>query len=494
GDTANELLGRRLRLVALLEGRDLAAFDAELEAFAITAQGLGHARVSWCVPLWRATRVLLQGRFTECGRQNADAARVARQAGLAAAERHCTVQLFGLRRAQDRVVELEALARSLAAAPTDGGDSGATVACLLGLLGRDGEARTALSRLALDGFAAVALDSRWLATMVELAELAATLDQKREAGGLYEMLLPHARLFAVEAEAADCHGSVSRSLGLLAHTLGRWDEADTHFRRAHDDNSAAGAPLLVAHTGRQWSALLRARDVGRDWERGLELLTEAEAVYRRLGVDRLADDARQVLARSHEPPARERQGSGNTFHPEGREWVLSYGGVEVRLADRLGLHDLAALLANPARSFHVTDLAAGIFVGGVGQAGQAAPATAAGGGNGVGVELEARARDECRARLAELDHELAEGGHDRDPLQVSLAWAERDSLAAELAALGGTRAADDDPVERARRTVSMRIGLALDRIDAAHFTLGRHLRHSVRTGMFCPSEPEMPTT
>ncbi|MGI9022914.1 MAG: hypothetical protein ACR2HV_06750, partial [Acidimicrobiales bacterium] len=85
GDTANELLGRRLRLVALLEGRELAAFDAELDAFAATVHGLGHpgpsgppggvtARLAWWVPLWRATRVLLQGRFTECGRQNADAA------------------------------------------------------------------------------------------------------------------------------------------------------------------------------------------------------------------------------------------------------------------------------------------------------------------------------------------------------------------------------------------------------------------------------------
>jgi len=81
-----------------------------------------------------------------------------------------------------------------------------------------------------------------------------------------------------------------------------------------------------------------------------------------------------------------------------------------------------------------------------------------------------------------------------DPVRVSLAMAERDFIADELAfASGAERSSAGDPVERARRAVATRIRLCLDRIDTAHPALGRHLRHSVRTGTFCSYEPEMPT-
>ncbi|HEX3394229.1 MAG TPA: ATP-binding protein [Acidimicrobiales bacterium] len=465
------LLGRRLRVVALLEDGRLTAADAEISEFASIADRIGQPRFTWIVALWGAMRALLQGRFAESERRNAWAAALGRRAGVGRVDTLCMVQFFHLRVAQDRVVELEMAARSVTSRPDDRVASEATTVQLLGLLGRDGEAGVELAVLAADRFAAVDPDPRWLATMAALAEVAATLDQHSEAAVLYELLVPHARCFAIEAMGATCHGSVSRHLGLLAHALGRWDEADDHFRRALADNEAAGAPLLVAHTRLQWSALLRARDLVSDWERGLELLTGAEVIYRRLGVDRLADEARQVLARSHEPPASERSGAGNAFRRQGDAWVLSYGGVEVRLADSLGMHDLGTLLANPDRSFHVTDLVAG-----------ASP-----------PDVDARARAEYRARLAELDEETADPI--LDPVRVSLALAERDFIAGELAfASDAPQASVTDPVERARRAVATRMRLCLDRIDAAHPTLGRHLRHSVRTGTFCSYEPEMPTT
>jgi tetratricopeptide (TPR) repeat protein len=471
GDREAELLGRRLRVVALLEDGRVTDADAEISAFAAIADRLGQPRFSWIVALWGAMRALLQGRFAECERRNAEAAALGRRAGIGRVDTLCMVQFFHLRVAQDRVVELEMAARSLTSRPGDRVASDATTAHLLGLLGRDGEAGVELAALAADRFAAIDPDPRWLATMAALAEVAATLDQHSEAAVLYDLLGPHSRCFAVEAVGATCHGSVSRHLGLLAHALGRWDEADDHFRHALDDNESAGAPLLVAHTRLQWSALLRARDLVTDWERGLELLTGAEVIYRRLSVDRLADEARQVLARSHEPPASERSGAGNSFGRQGDDWALSYGGVEVRVADSLGMHDLGTLLANPDRSFHVTDLVGG-----------ASP-----------PDVDAVARAEYRARLSELDDESADPT--LDPVRVSLALAERDFIAGELSfASGAPPASVADPVERARRAVATRIRLCLDRIDAAHPTLGRHLRHSVRTGTFCSYEPEMPTT
>jgi len=495
GDLETELIGRRLRVVALLEGGLVEAVDAEIAAFASITDRLGQPRLSWIVALWQGMRALLQGRFAECERRNAEVAALGRRARSDRVDALATVQFFGLRVAQDRLVELEAPARALAARPEARADSGATHACLLGLLGRDGGACGELARLAEGRFGAVGdHDDRWLAALVVLAELAATLDRRPEAAVLYDLLCPHARCFAVEAMGAVCHGSVSRHLGLLAHALGRWDEADTHFRHAIDDNTSAGAPLLVAHTRSQWSALRRARDLQTDWEQGLELLVGAEAIYRRLGVDRLADEARQILARSHEPAASERGGAGNAFRPEGDRWLLSYGGAQASVADSLGMHDLAAFLANPGRSFHVLDLAAGVFAGGVGQAGQRARPAPGSAGNDLSLphpDLDAQARSEYRARLAELDAIDATA----DPVRASLARAERDFIDGELADVTGLNELEPgaDPAERARRAVAARIRLSLDRIDDVHPALGRHLRHAVRTATFCSYEPEIPT-
>ncbi len=495
GDLETELVGRRLRVVALLEGGLVDAVDAEIAAFASITDRLGQPRLSWIVALWRGMRALLQGRFAECERRSSEVAALGHRARSDRIDALATVQFFGLRVAQDRLVELEAPARALAARPEARADSGATTACLLGLLGRDGGACGELARLAEDRFGAVGdQDERWLAALVVLAELAATLDRRPEAAVLYDLLCPYAHVFAVEAMGSVCHGSVSRHLGLLAHALGRWDEADTHFRHAIEENTSAGAPLLVAHTRSQWSALRRARDLSTDWEQGLELLVGAEAIYRRLGVDRLADEARQILARSHEPAASERGGAGNAFRPEGDRWLLSYGGAQASVPDSLGMHDLAAFLANPGRSFHVLDLAAGVFAGGVGQAGQrarTAPGTAGSDPSLPPPDFDAQARSEYRTRLAELDAIDATA----DPVRASLARAERDFIDDELADVTGLHELEPgaDPAERARRALAARIRLSLDRIDDVHPALGRHLRHAVRTGTFCSYEPEIPT-
>jgi len=70
---------------------------------------------------------------------------------------------------------------------------------------------------------------------------------------------------------------------------------------------------------------------------------------------------------------------------------------------------------------------------------------------------------------------------------------EREWIAAELAAaygLHGRSRLTGDPVERARQAVKWRIRHAIGRVEQAHPALGRHLRNSIRTGVFCAYLPE----
>ena len=60
------LLGRRLRLVALLETGAIADWDADALAYQTAAEALRHPLYAWYVPLWRGMRALAAGRFGEC--------------------------------------------------------------------------------------------------------------------------------------------------------------------------------------------------------------------------------------------------------------------------------------------------------------------------------------------------------------------------------------------------------------------------------------------
>ena len=60
------LLGRRLRLVALLEAGAIAEWEADALVYQTAAEALRHPLYAWYVPLWRGMRALAAGRFGEC--------------------------------------------------------------------------------------------------------------------------------------------------------------------------------------------------------------------------------------------------------------------------------------------------------------------------------------------------------------------------------------------------------------------------------------------
>ncbi|MGH9281609.1 MAG: hypothetical protein ACRD0S_01595, partial [Acidimicrobiales bacterium] len=72
-----------------------------------------------------------------------------------------------------------------------------------------------------------------------------------------------------------------------------------------------------------------------------------------------------------------------------------------------------------------------------------------------------------------------------------------DALLAQLSGgvgLGGRARRAGSSAEKARVTVTRRIRDAMARVEAAHPELGRHLRHSVRTGAFCAYDPVTPVS
>lgn len=186
---------------------------------------------------------------------------------------------------------------------------------------------------------------------------------------------------------------------------------------------------------------------------------------------------------------------GNSLVREGELWSMTYAGTVIRLKDAKGMHDLLRLLATPGTEIACVDLAGAVIrVPASKSRGDAAVDLGLEGD--VGAVLDERARNEYRQRLVDLEAELGDAEEANDPERASRIRQERsfliDELGAAVGLMGKSRRALD-PTERARKAVTWRLRDAINRIDAAHPELGRHLQHSVRTGTFCAYDPVTPT-
>jgi tetratricopeptide (TPR) repeat protein len=458
GDRSTELLGRRLRLVALLELGRIAAADAEIEAYARLARVVRQPLYGWYVPLWRAMRALMRADFDACARLLDEAAALGAQAHSDNATMLTeSLRWYLLRETGDTEGPIAILDRWAPYAAVFGVQFRLAATLTLADAGRMEEARTRLDADAL-AIRTMPVDSEWLSALGQLAQVIARIGGHPLAGWAYAALLPHRDRFGVEGIGAAWWGSVERPLGLLAASLGRIEEAVGHFDAAVAANRAAGCPLYVAVTLRDAGLALADQD----------RLRAALALFRELGVPRRVAELEARIAPA--TPA-------NVFRREGDVWTLGYAGRVVLLKDVKGLRDLATLVAHPGREVAASELASA--PGAVVQA-------------GLGDVVDRRARDAYKARLLELDDELQEADAAGDAERSARAHEERAAILAQLAGaygLGGRPRRVGADTERARQAVTWRIRDALARIEAVHPELGQHLRRSVRTGTFCVYAP-----
>lgn len=127
-----------------------------------------------------------------------------------------------------------------------------------------------------------------------LAEVAAYLEDRDRAAIFYSLLLPHARLNPL-ASGEVALGSVERYLGILASTTSRWTEAARHFEDALAMNESMGARPWLAHTQHDYARMLLDHGSPGDRERAYQLLDQALAIYRELGMESYAASAGALL-------------------------------------------------------------------------------------------------------------------------------------------------------------------------------------------------------
>jgi tetratricopeptide (TPR) repeat protein len=241
----------------------------------------------------RAALATGEGRFDEAEPVIFEALQRGQGARAADAVTAFGAQLYTLRWLQGRPGEVESLFRDAAEASPNVPVYRASLSLIYSELGRRDEARDALERLAGRSFSDIPQDFVWMITVMLLAEVCAALKDAPRVGHLRGLLLPYADLNMTVAHVVSC-GAASRSLGLLATVLERWEEAERHFRDAIEMNTRMGFRPWVAMTQLNFAQMLMRRNAAPDRERAEALLREALAAAEEMGMAKVAADCRAL--------------------------------------------------------------------------------------------------------------------------------------------------------------------------------------------------------
>jgi len=153
------------------------------------------------------------------------------------------------------------------------------------LRGQREASRREFDTVAARGFDTLRRDEHWLVNMGTLSTVAVLLGDRDRGAQLYDLMLPYADLVFVHDLLRSVGGTVASALGSIATLLGRYDEGERHYRRAHALETAMGGMTAVMDRP-GYARLLLLRGRPGDRARGLALLEEVCREMARLGVRR----------------------------------------------------------------------------------------------------------------------------------------------------------------------------------------------------------------
>jgi class 3 adenylate cyclase/tetratricopeptide (TPR) repeat protein len=242
---------------------------------------LAQPGLRWITAWARVSAPLLAGRLDEAEQLANAALALGRAAGERDASVFFAVQQFAIRFEQGRLGELETSLAGQAASLPGLPMLQLMLALLYVELDRDQEARSTLARFS-GGFPGLARDILAMRSLTLGASVAAHLGDSGVAEMLSNLLTPYADQLVVMVGTVN--GSVTHYLGMLATTLGRFDEAQARFATAAATHERIEAAPWLARTRLEWARMLLSRHQPGDAERAGELLGQVMATARDLGL------------------------------------------------------------------------------------------------------------------------------------------------------------------------------------------------------------------
>jgi class 3 adenylate cyclase len=260
------------------------------------AEQVDQPMLNWTHTLYLGIRALISGDTDRAEQLAEEAHHLGTDSGQADATLYFGMQLTSVSIQRGTMGELVPfIEQMIAEAPYLAGAATAVLAFAHVEGDRLKDAAGLLEEFASAGFD-LPLNSSWLTAMVCYAEAAIAVRVPEHATAIFDRLAPWSDQWC--SVGASAEGPVSRSLGGLACVLGRYDEADTYFRKSAAMSDRMGSKFFAAWTDLMWGKLLAERRGPGDFEKAKGLLTRAHsaASTQRYGnLERRATKALQLL-------------------------------------------------------------------------------------------------------------------------------------------------------------------------------------------------------
>jgi tetratricopeptide (TPR) repeat protein len=282
------------RTAAFLELGDTHEAEACRRAAEREADDLGQPHPRWAVMFFKVAAAVASGRLADAKNAAQEILTLGRDSGQPDAEPLYAVLLATIRYQQGRLGELETVLADtvgrLPAVPY----FRALLALAYCELDRPTDARFVFTSLARGDLRSLLFDYLAGPTAALLAIVCAEVGDADGAAVLTEVIAPYAS--QVASHPLMWLGSFSHHLGLLATTLGRWSEAEAHFRTAASTHERLGAPAWLARTRLEWARMLLAGAEPGGGERAHDLLRQALGTARELGLANIERRAVELLS------------------------------------------------------------------------------------------------------------------------------------------------------------------------------------------------------
>ena len=256
GDVAALLRASQVQIETCIERADMEAVERVLTNMETLAERVREPFFRWNAKAVRGTQALVYGQPGVAERCAHDAYAIGAPVGEELARHAYCTQLIAIFMLQDRVAELEPLAREMALRyPALRGWS-ARQGVVDAALGRRESAQRCLAEIMEQGLERTHSEPFALATLCSIVELCRELRDRQAARPLYQALLPYADHFGFTHLGVATFGPVRHYLGILAALQDDFVVAEGQFTRALESARAVRSPTYIALSAGLFGQLL----------------------------------------------------------------------------------------------------------------------------------------------------------------------------------------------------------------------------------------------
>ena len=285
---------RRAVLWSHFERADIVGADAVVAEIEALTEIVGLPYQRWELATIVLGRLLLAGKADEAEKANERALELSTELNTTEGLSQFGGFLYAIRLHQGRLDEIAEIFVDAARDNPSVAALRSAVVYLLCVLGRVDEARGQLAAEAAAGFD-FPYDVTWLASMANLLDAAATIQDHDAASELVARVAPFAD-HVIALSGVMVNGAISRPLAHAGTLLGDYDQAEQWFAIAHDIHNRLQAPFWTTRCQLDHADLYIARHADGDVQRARVLATSAAATADEFGCTGLTKRAEALLA------------------------------------------------------------------------------------------------------------------------------------------------------------------------------------------------------